>query len=817
MSSLGYWLDLSGTSNRYLQTYVKGFVDISGGNLIMRNNGIYVLNGDSSFNGNVTFMKRFAVGKSPDPTNNYAFEVSGSMFFGGGDVSFNGNATVNNNLSMGGLIQQDVTPVSTVVPQVIYAVPSALYGTGIAYLGSQNVFTQPNTFKSYVNMEKDLTITGNLYVQTNNSVTLNNYGVTNDLSLNGRLYVINDASFGGLVLACSDISANKRLFVGSDVSLGGRLFVEGDVSMNGEFRANYPASSIPPSAIITGISSRNILFTSDVSMTSKLYVAGDVSVNGQFRANYPADSIPGSAIYGEITNTFFKDVSMNSRLYVTGDLSAGSRVFVVGDVSLGGNLYIETFTVANNDVSMNGNLAVANVLTTNSLFNALGDVSANGCLFVGGDTSMNGNLFVTGSLIVQNSSTNNIINTVTTNVFNINEDLSLNGRLSSSGDASFGGNLYVEGNLLLPSVGTHTISGNVTMSGNSTCGNSVVTSNATIGGTETVTGLLTANGGLTVASGATLTLTGATITGLTTSSIGGISSYATTESLSSYATTTSLTSYAKLTGNTFTGNIYINTGTISNYPIEVTGYANTGSATSGWFYGSSGSSANNQSRNISIYVSNSIWASTGFLAQSDKRIKTNIQPIEDRDSLQRLLQLKPKTYTYIDTINNGTGTEYGFIAQDLLPIFDKAVTTIPGVIPNIYEMASVVKSTILTLQTKTTDLFTKDESGKYYPVKLYDESNNEVYVNIISVVDKYSFEIDTLIHNSHIFVYGQKIPDLHGIRWNDITTVNTSSIQALYSIIQTQKEEIAELKANMMNYDSMLLEIQKQLKTLSEK
>jgi hypothetical protein len=124
----------------------------------------------------------------------------------------------------------------------------------------------------------------------------------------------------------------------------------------------------------------------------------------------------------------------------------------------------------------------------------------------------------------------------------------------------------------------------------------------------------------------------------------------------------------------------------------------------------------------------------------------------------------------------------------------------------------VSNSTILTLQTKTTDLFTKDESGKYYPVKLYDESNNEVYVNIVGVVDECSVEIDTPIHHSRIFVYGQKIPDLHGIRWNDITTVNTSSIQALYSIIQTQKEEIAELKAKMMNYDSRLLERQKQLK-----
>jgi hypothetical protein len=183
MSSLGNWLDLSGTSNRYIQTYVRGFVDISGGNLIMRNNGIYVEEGDSSFNGNLTVQNRLAVGKSPDPNNNFALEVSGAMFFGGGDASFNGNTTINNNIAMGGLIQQSITPISTVVPQVIYAVPSALFGTGIVYLGSPNVFYNTNTF-TYVNIQNDLTISGNLYVQTNNSVTLNNYSITNDMSLN---------------------------------------------------------------------------------------------------------------------------------------------------------------------------------------------------------------------------------------------------------------------------------------------------------------------------------------------------------------------------------------------------------------------------------------------------------------------------------------------------------------------------------------------------------------------------------------------------------------------------------------------------------
>jgi hypothetical protein len=50
------WLDLSGTSNRYVQMYVKGFVDVSGGNITLRpgitnNNHLIVQGGDISLNG----------------------------------------------------------------------------------------------------------------------------------------------------------------------------------------------------------------------------------------------------------------------------------------------------------------------------------------------------------------------------------------------------------------------------------------------------------------------------------------------------------------------------------------------------------------------------------------------------------------------------------------------------------------------------------------------------------------------------------------------------------------------------------------------
>ena len=41
---IGNWLDVSSTSNLQIQTYLYGFMDMSGGNLILRNNNIDHIN-----------------------------------------------------------------------------------------------------------------------------------------------------------------------------------------------------------------------------------------------------------------------------------------------------------------------------------------------------------------------------------------------------------------------------------------------------------------------------------------------------------------------------------------------------------------------------------------------------------------------------------------------------------------------------------------------------------------------------------------------------------------------------------------------------
>ncbi len=57
---------------------------------------------------------------------------------------------------------------------------------------------------------------------------------------------------------------------------------------------------------------------------------------------------------------------------------------------------------------------------------------------------------------------------------------------------------------------------------------------------------------------------------------------------------------------------------------------------------------------------------------SDIRIKKNIKDIDDDTALQKILQIQPKTYEYIDKLERGNDSVYGFIAQQIKEVIPEA-------------------------------------------------------------------------------------------------------------------------------------------------
>jgi len=163
---------------------------------------------------------------------------------------------------------------------------------------------------------------------------------------------------------------------------------------------------------------------------------------------------------------------------------------------------------------------------------------------------------------------------------------------------------------------------------------------------------------------------------------------------------------------------------------------------------------------------------------SDRRIKKDIEDINDETALNMLLLIQPKTYNYIDEIRNkGFGKVYGFIAQQINEVIPEATTMTSDIIPNIYKNCSiknkreVYQSIPVDVAIDTDVLITIEKKGGRYKIK-------EIYDNY--------FVIDKDIDVDEAFVYGYSVDDVFLINKDYIFTINVCATQELHRKIETQ-------------------------------
>jgi len=112
MSTIPNVFDFVTTSNRVRQTYFGGFVDIYGGNLILRpNSNLFITGGDTSMNGNLSISGNTTIGSNLSVTGNINLSnrlignsdasLNRNLFLGG-DASLNGRLFVGNDISLNG-------------------------------------------------------------------------------------------------------------------------------------------------------------------------------------------------------------------------------------------------------------------------------------------------------------------------------------------------------------------------------------------------------------------------------------------------------------------------------------------------------------------------------------------------------------------------------------------------------------------------------------------------------------------------------------------------------------------------------------------
>ena len=256
----------------------------------------------------------------------------------------------------------------------------------------------------------------------------------------------------------------------------------------------------------------------------------------------------------------------------------------------------------------------------------------------------------------------------------------------------------------------------------------------------------------------------------------------------------------------YAGNVGI--GTVSpGYPLHVNSYTLSPSQTARYYGIGATTSQATSTNSVGIRCEYDILTAATFLALSDRRIKTDILDIPDDSALALFRRLQPKTYQYVDNIKKGTETVYGFIAQEVRDVLPLASGTVTDIVPNLYTLSSVTGDTL----TFDTTLLEYDASGNLFPrLKLIKEDNSEFFVRILSVTGN-TVQIDTMLTEDKVFVYGQEVNNFHTLNKDAIWTVAAAALQEVDRQVQRLDEQLQSEKEKTktleQNYEQLLQRI----------
>jgi enhancing lycopene biosynthesis protein 2 len=188
-----------------------------------------------------------------------------------------------------------------------------------------------------------------------------------------------------------------------------------------------------------------------------------------------------------------------------------------------------------------------------------------------------------------------------------------------------------------------------------------------------------------------------------------------------------------------------------------------------------------------------ILIATQYNAVSDKRIKANIELINDNLSLQKLRVIEPKKYQYIDKVSKGNVEVFGFIAQEVREKFPEAVTLTTEFVPDIYQLNqyTVISGNVIQLNNITANVVVGDK------LKMLDQSGfitgNIQSINESNIIVELEKPI-SLTGNSeldgNVFLYGKEVNDFHVLNKDYLFTINYAATQEIDKLLDWHINQI---------------------------
>jgi hypothetical protein len=208
-----------------------------------------------------------------------------------------------------------------------------------------------------------------------------------------------------------------------------------------------------------------------------------------------------------------------------------------------------------------------------------------------------------------------------------------------------------------------------------------------------------------------------------------------------------------------------------------------------------------------IHTSGSVGA-TGFITTSDQRLKANIHTIDDNSALNVVRLLSPKTYEYIDKVNNKSDKVYGFIAQEVSQILPYSVDTISNFIPNLYTNIIIGDNVVYCLD-RDIEFIVNDVNSVIY-IKIYKDTH-EIICRLGRVINNRTFTIIEQLEDGHYLLYGQMVDDFQTLKKDAIFTVSVAALQEIDKIqsnivieLNNVKNENVELKNRLTNLENII-------------
>jgi UDP-3-O-[3-hydroxymyristoyl] glucosamine N-acyltransferase len=349
---MSQWFDQSANANKLRQSYLKGFLDISGGGVLIRS--------DNSLNFYTTadgVNSKFAM----DATN---FKVINPA-----------NASTKN------------STVGSAGAAVNVATQKLAY---IADL-SENVQSALNYFYTFAS-------------NTTTGLASSSANIAGSATIGGKLYVMGDSFFN------SNVDVNGNLKVGGDAIIDAQLYVKGDSYLQGRLFVTEDAS-FHSNVYVEGlvIAQNALVALTDASLNNRLYVAKDASLNSKLWVNQATTL--NDTLYVKEAATFNNKISVVSDSSFTNSVTIGETLYVkklvIGE---SGATDAGSFSV-DQLISAKGGIDVSNGLraTGDSLFHnklhIIGDVSMDAALHIGGASTMDSSLYVTGATTLKSSLT----------------------------------------------------------------------------------------------------------------------------------------------------------------------------------------------------------------------------------------------------------------------------------------------------------------------------------------------------------------------------------------------------------------------------